>query len=427
MKLSRSLAAQGIGLVCFSLLTASGAAAPGDWPQWRGPNRDGLSTEKGLLKQWPAGGPRLVWKAGGLGPGYSTVAVVGQRIYTIGERGEESFVMALNLADGKPVWNARLGKAGAPGWGGFGGPRATPTVDGELLYAVGQWGEMACFEAATGKERWRKDFTQDFGAKRPEWGFSESPLVDGNKVVFTPGGPDGAVVALDKKTGAEIWRSTDFTDPAHYSSLIAAEIGGVRQYIQLTAASVVGIGSSDGKLLWRAPRKGQTAVIPTPIYDNGFVYVTSGYGVGCHLFKITADAGKFSAEQVYANKVMVNHHGGVVKVGDYLYGYSDGKGWTCQDFKTGEARWQDKEHLGKGAIVYADGHLYLRQEDKQGTLALIEATPKGYVERGRFDQPERTDKKSWAHPVIAGGRLYVRDQDLLLCYDITDKARASRP
>jgi len=315
------------------------------------------------------------------------------------------------------VWSAKLGKSGSPGWGGFEGPRGTPTVDGDLLFAVSQYGELACFETATGKERWRKDYKQ-FGGSIPEWGFAESPLVDGEHVAVTPGGSKGAVVALDKKSGALIWQSKQFTDPAHYASLIAAEIGGVRQYIQLTAESVAGVAAADGKLLWRAVRKGATAVIPTPIYADGFVYVTSGYGIGCNLLKINANGSKFSAEQVYANKVMVNHHGGVIKLGDYVYGHSDGKGWTCQNFKTGEAKWQDKDNLGKGSMVYADGMFYLRQEDKPGTVTLIEASPDGYKEHGRFSPPDRSDKQSWSHPVVAGGKLYLRDHDVLLCYDV---------
>jgi outer membrane protein assembly factor BamB len=407
--------------VAFVLVFTLTSLLPGfaiDWPQFRGPNRDDVSTETGLLKDWPSGGPRLVWKSTGLGGGYSTVSVVGDRLFTSGDTGEASMVLALNSSDGKQVWSAKLGKSGAPGWGGFAGPRATPTIDGDLLFTVDQWGEMVCFATSDGKEKWRKSFTADFGAQRPEWGFSESPLVDGDKVVVTPGGDEGAIVALNKKTGAVVWRTKDFTDPAHCSSLIIAEIGGMRQYIQLTAASVVGVAAADGKVLWRATRKGQTAVIPTPIYDAGLVYVTSGYGVGCNLFKVTFADKKFSAEQVYANKVMANHHGGVIKVGDYVYGFSDGKGWTCQNYKTGEAKWQEKQKLGKGSIAYADGHFYLRKEDKEGTIALIEASPDGYKEHGRFDQPDRSDKDSWPHPVIAGGRLYIRDQDVLLCYDV---------
>ena len=340
-------------------LVSAALAATGDWVQFRGPNRDGISAETGLLQDLPAGGPPLVWKATGLGVGYSTVSVVGDRIYTIGEDKEVSSVIALNAADGKKLWATKLGKAGAPGMPAFEGPRATPTVDGDLLVAVSQWGEMACLDAAQGKELWRKDYIKDFGGKRPQWGFAESALIDGDKVVVTPGGAEGSIVALNKKTGAVIWRSKGFSDSPHYSSVIVAQIGGVRQYVQLTAESVVGVAATDGKVLWRAPRKGRTAVIPTPIYSDGYVYVTSGYGIGCNLFKVSEAGGKFSAEEVYANKVMDNKQGGVIKIGDFVYGHADAKGWTCQDFKTGEAKWQYNS-LSKGSIVYADKRLYLR-------------------------------------------------------------------
>jgi outer membrane protein assembly factor BamB len=372
-----------------------------------------------LLQELPPGGPPLVWKATGLGVGYSSVAVVGNRIYTIGEDKEASSVIALDATDGKKIWAAKLGKPGAPGMPAFEGPRATPTVEGDLLIAVGQWGEIACLDTAQGKELWRKDYIKDFGGKRPNWGYSESPLIDGDKVVVTPGGSEGAIVALDKKTGALIWRSKDFTDSPHYSSLIVAEIGGVRQYIQLTAENVAGVAAADGKLLWQAVRKGKTAVIPTPIYSDGFVYVSSGYGVGCNLFKVTEAGGKFTVEEVYANKVMDNKHGGVIKMGECVYGHADGKGWTCQDFKTGAAKWQSNTP-GKGSIIYADGRFYLRAEDK-GTMVLIEASPEGFKEHGRFEQPDRSDKKAWPYPVIAHGKLYLRDWDRLLCYDVKAK------
>jgi outer membrane protein assembly factor BamB len=402
-----------LSLACVAL------AAAGDWPQFRGPNRDGTSTETGLLKELPAGGPPLVWKATGLGVGYSTVSVVSDRIYTIGEDADASFVFALNSADGKQVWSAKLGKPGAPGMPAFEGPRSTPTVAGDLLVAVSQWGDLICLTAATGKELWRKDYARDFGGKRPQWGFAESPIIDGDQVVITPGGTEGAVLALNKKTGAVLWRSRGFSDSPHYSSLISAEIGGVRQYIQLTAQSVVGIAAADGKVLWRAPRQGRTAVIPTPIYSDGYVYVTSGYGIGCNLFKITSADGQFTAEEVYANKVLGNKHGGVIKVGDFVYGHADDKGWTCQDFKTGAAKWQENK-LGKGSLIYADGHFYVRAEDK-GTVVLIDASPAGFKEHGRFEQPGRSDKKAWPHPVIAAGKLYLRDMDALFCYDLKAK------
>jgi outer membrane protein assembly factor BamB len=396
-------------------------AAAGDWPQWRGPNRDGVSTETGLLKEWPKDGPPLLWKATGLGAGFSGVALVGQRIYTLGDQGDESHVLALNRADGKVIWSTKLGKAGSVGWGNFAGPRGTPTVDDGLVFALSQYGDVICVNAEDGKELWRKNLTTDFGGPIMEWGFSESPLVDGDKVMLTPGGPQGSIVALNKKTGDLIWQSKEWTDNAHYSSIIIAEIDGVRQYVQLTDKSVAGLSPRDGKILWKAPRKGATAVIPTPIYADGNVYVTSGYGIGCNLFHVAKNGNDFTAEQVYANKVMVNHHGGVVKVGDYLYGFSDSKGWTCQDFKSGEARWQEKGKLDKGSLVYADGRLYCREEAEKGDVALLEATPAGYVEKGRFTPPDRSGKKSWMHPVVAGGKLYLRDQDLLLCYDVQAK------
>jgi outer membrane protein assembly factor BamB len=405
-----------IAPLLFCMLGAA-LAAPADWPQFRGPNRDNISPDTGLVKQLPAGGPPLLWKATGLGTGYSDVSIVGNRIYTIGENKETSSVIALDAADGKLVWSAKVGKPGAPGNPEFFGPRGTPTVSGGLVVALGQWGDLVAVDASSGKELWRKHYDQDFGGKRPSWGYSESPLIDGDQVVITPGGAEGSIVALNKKTGAVLWRSKGFADPPCYSSLIIAEIGGVRQYVQLTDRHVVGIATADGKVLWTAPRPGRVAVIPTPIYSDGFVYVTSGYGVGCNLFHVTAEGGNFTAKEVYANKVMANHHGGVIKVGDFVYGYSDGKGWTCQDFKTGEAKWQEKEKLGKGAIACADGHFYLRTEDK-GTMALIDATPEGYRELGRFEQPDRSKDKAWTHPVICGGKFYLRDQDLLLCYNL---------
>lgn len=392
-----------------------------DWPQWRGPGRDGLSKETGLLQEWPQGGPQLAWKSVGLGGGYSTVAVVKDRIYTTGDRKDSSFVVALDAGTGKQVWAAKLGKPGAPGWGGFAGPRATPTIDGAGLFVMDQWGQLLCLDLATGNELWRKDLVKDLGGSRPEWGFSESPLVDGDRVVVTPGGDQGAIAALDRKSGAVIWQSKGFTDAAQYSSLVPVDHGGVKQYVQLTSESVAGVAAEDGRLLWRVSRKGKTAVIPTPVLDNGYVYVTSGYGVGCNLFKVDVTGKNFSAQQVYANKDLQNHHGGVIKIGGSIYGHSDSKGWVCQDFLTGAIKWEQKGQVGKGSVVYADNRLYLRQEDAPGTIALIEASEKGYVEHGRFNPPDRSDKKSWPHPVVANGRLYIRDQDVLLCYDVAAK------
>jgi outer membrane protein assembly factor BamB len=406
-------------LLGHSLCQALSAASV-DWPQWRGPNRDGLSTDHGLLKDWPKEGPPLLWKTTGLGAGFSGVSVSGPRIYTMGDKGDANYVLGLSRAEGKILWSARLGKAGAPGWGGFAGPRATPTVDGELVFALGQFGDVICVKAQDGTAVWRKHLTTDFGGPLMEWGFSESPLVDGEQVLFTPGGPNGTVVALNKQTGDLIWQTKDWTDNAHYSSIILAEIDGVRQYIQLTDKSLAGVAPKDGKLLWKVARKGSTAVIPTPIYADRQVYVSSGYGTGCNLFKV-AKGSPFTATQVYANKVLENHHGGVVKLGEFLYGYSENKGWTCQNFKSGVAQWQEKTKLGKGSLVYADGCFYCREEAENGVVALVEASPTGYVEKGRFTPPDRSGKQSWSHPVVVGGKLYLRDQDVLLCYDVQAK------
>ncbi|HNU98776.1 MAG: PQQ-like beta-propeller repeat protein [Verrucomicrobia bacterium] len=405
-------------LLLLELLLAPGIHAV-DWPQWFGSDRTGRSAETGLLKTWPADGPRLSWKTAGLGSGFTTVSVAQGRIFTAGDMADGNYIIALKESDGTKLWTSRLGKAGAPGWGGFAGPRCTPTVDGDRLFAVGQYGELACFETATGKELWRKHLVTDFGGSLPEWGFSESPLLDGNKIAVTPGGAQGAIAALDKKTGAPLWQSKEFTDAAQYASLVPATIGGVRQYIQLTMESVAGVAANDGKLLWRAPRKGRVAVIPTPIVKDDLVYVTSGYEVGCNLFKIVRDSATFDATRVYANKTMANHHGGAILVGDYVYGHSDRGGWTCQNLASGETAWQEKAKLDKGSLTYADGRFYCREE-KQGSseVALLEATPVAYVEKGRFKQPDQSGKQAWPHPVIANGKLYLRDQDLLFCYDV---------
>jgi outer membrane protein assembly factor BamB len=400
----------------FCLLLVSAATAA-DWPQWRGPKRDGHSTETALLQQWSADGPPIVWKTNGLGAGYASVSVAAGKIYTMGDRGDSSFVHALSAA-GKPLWSAKVGKPG--GGGGYPGPRSTPTVDGDRVYALGQYGDIVCVEAATGKEVWRKSLAKDFAGEVGSWGYSESPLVDGEQLICTPGGKQGTLLALNKRTGAKTWQSYQWTDPAEYASVMPAQIGGKRQYVQLTGESVGGVAADTGKLLWRAPRRGSTAIIPTPIVRDDLVFVTSGYGVGCNLFRIASSGASFKADQVYANKNMVNHHGGVVLVGQHLYGYSDAKGWACMTFDKGDMVWSDKA-LGKGSIAYADGHLYLRSEGTRGTVALIEASPSGYREKGRFDQPERSEKEAWPHPVIADGQLYLRDQDKLFCYDVKAK------
>jgi outer membrane protein assembly factor BamB len=403
-------------LITIVLFLSSLPLAASDWPQWRGPNRDDCSTEKGLLKQWPAEGPPLAWKATGLGAGHGGVSVARGRVFAMGDKDGAAMLFALEEAQGKTAWSAKIGEPG----GGPPGPRSTPTVEGDRVYVLGQMGDLVCLEAAKGTEVWHKNLQKDFGGKCGGWKYSESPLVDGDRVICTPGSSQGSMIALDKKTGELLWQTKDLTDSAQYSSPIIAEIGKTRQYVQLTGAHVAGIDPQTGKVLWRAPRQGRTATIPTPICYDNCVYVTSGYGVGCNLFRVTSGPSGFTAEQVYANKIMVDHHGGVVRLGDYLYGHSDGQGWVCQEFKTGNLVWKN-EGVGKGGLTYADGHLYLRSESGKGTIALVEATPEAYREKGRFNQPDRSHENSWPHPVIANGKLYIRDQDVLLCFDVKGK------
>jgi len=399
-------------------ITLSSLTSAADWPQWRGIHRDGKSPETGLLKTWPEGGPKLVWTARELGGGYSTPSVVDGKIYGMGYRGDEEITWALDAATGKEIWSTRTAPADR-GMGYSEGPRCTPTVDGDRLYILGAGGNLAALDRKSGKVLWNKEFVADFGGKMMSgWGFSESPLIDGDRLVCTPGGSQGTMLALNKQTGEKLWQSAEITDNAAYSSIMVATLAGTRQYVQLTDSNVFGVDPEKGTVLWKAIRKGRTAVIPTPVIDGDIVYVTSGYGVGCNAFKITRDGDKFNAEELYNNKVMKNHHGGVVLVGEHLYGHSDGGGWTCQNFKSGEAVWQERSKLGKGAIAYADGRLYCRFESEEGTMVLLEATPEGYREQGRFDRTERSKKNSWPHPIIVGGRLYIRDQEVLLCYDV---------
>jgi outer membrane protein assembly factor BamB len=417
MKITRSSALLGL----LGLGTALVSLSAADWAQWRGPHRDSLCQETGLLQEWPDGGPPLVWKTTDLGGGYTTPSFAHGLIYGMGYIGNDEVVWALDETTGQPRWKTRIGPA-YKDMGYAQGPRCTPTIAGNLAFTLSAGGVLSCLEARSGKLLWQQDLAKKFGGKMmSNWGYSESPLVDGNQVVCTPGGPKGSVAAFDKRTGKLRWQSKGITDKASYASLVVANWGGVRQYVQISDRSVYAVAAQDGRLLWRADRKGRTAVVPTPIVSGNLVYVSSGYGVGCNCFEISHLGGKFSAQQRYANKVMVNHHGGVVLVDGHLYGYSDGKGWVCQDLKSGKMIWNEKKKLGKGAILYADGRLYLRYEGSRGTVALIECTPKGYVEKGRFDQPDRAKERSWPHPVIHNGRLYIRDQGLLLAYDV--KAR----
>jgi outer membrane protein assembly factor BamB len=413
--------------VAFVALPDLRAAAP-EWPGWRGPERDAVSRETGLATQWPAGGPPLAWKASGLGTGFSSLAVVEGRIYTLGDRDGAQYLMALKASDGSLVWKSRVG----PVWNDeYGGPRGTPTVVGDLVIALGTEGDLVAVEAASGKERWRRSLPSDFGGRvMSMWKWSESPLVDGDRVIVTPGAADAGLVALEKATGKEIWRSAipelgpAGRDGAGYSSVVVSSASGVKQYVQLLGRGLVGVRASDGKFLWGYNRiANQVANISTPIVRANWAFASTGYQTGSALVELqkSADAAIVAREIYFLGaKTFQNHHGGMVLVGNHVYGGNgQSKGFpTCIEFATGKVAWGgDIRNAGSGsaAIAYADGHLYFRYQN--GVVMLIQATPEEYREKGSFTIPDVV-KPSWSHPVIVGGRLYLREQDALYVHDV---------
>ena len=405
--------------VAIAIVTAHGALAA-DWPQWRGPQRDGISQETGLLKEWSAVGPKLLWQAIDIGEGYSTPAAVGNRLYLISNKGmENEYVQALDTADGKEVWRQRIGNVGINKGPQYPGSRSTTTVDGKLLYALGSDGDLTCLEIADGKVRWQKNLRTDFGGEPGQWAYSESPLVDGDVLVCTPGGGDATLVALDKNSGDTIWKSPlAEADQAGYASAIIVTTGGVKQYVQFLQKGLVGVDAKTGKFLWRYGRtaQGSPANIPTPIAAGDLVYSAAGRSGG-GLVKLAANGGAVDAEQVYFEQKLPTSIGGAVALGGFLYGTMS-QGLVCADFATGEVKWQDRG-VGPGAVCYADGRLYVHSEEDD--VALVEATADGYREKGRLtlpNQPDRGRAKAWAYPVVAGGRLYLRDLGMLWCYDV---------
>lgn len=420
------------GLAAATLAATQSLAA--DWPGWRGPNRDGQSAETGLLQEWPAGGPAVLWRARGIGAGLSSVAVVGDRIYTMGDKDGAQQVFALKKADGKIAWSARVG---VPWVDEYAGPRGTPTVDGDLLYAIGTEGDLVALETGSGKERWRKSLPRDFGGQMMSmWKFSESPLVDGDRLVFTPGGRDAAMVAVDKKTGAVLWKApmpelgTNGKDGAAYASIVISNGGGTRQYVQLLGRGLASFRASDGKFLWGYNRIANgVANIATPIVRGDHVFASTGYQTGAVLLELSKAGDGVAAREVYflPSATFQNHHGGLVLVGDHIYaGHGHNKGFPISiEFMTGKVAWGgDVRNAGSGsaAVLYADNRLYYRYQN--GVVVLVEATPAGYREKGSFTIPE-VSNPSWPHLVIADGRLYVREQDSLYAYDVRRPRSAS--
>lgn len=408
-------------------VTMAAAASAAEWPQWRGPKRDGLCTETGLPKQWPEGGPRELWKLTGIGTGYSAVAIARNRFYTMGDRrtpdGKGQFVIAFDLRTRKELWATLVGRPHRDG------PRCTPTVDGTRLYAIGTHGDLVCCNAADGKVVWKKSFTGDFGGKMMSvWKFSESPLVDGDQLVCTPGGPDATLVALNKATGETVWKCAvpklgdRGKDGAGYSSIVAADIDGVRQYIQLLGRGAVGVKADNGAFLWGYNRVANgIANVPTPVVKGSHVFVSTAYGTGSALLEIVRDGERWTAKEAYwlDGDTFQNHHGGLVLVGDHLYG---GHGHNagapvCIEFLTGKVAWKaESVGTGSAAVLYADGHLIFRYQKRE--VALVEATPTAFKLKGSFVSQTRGRGNSWAHPVIHDRRLYLRHGDELACYDV---------
>jgi outer membrane protein assembly factor BamB len=365
-----------------------------------------------------------------IGDGYSTPAVVGARIYLMSNRGmENEFVQALSTQDGKPVWTTRVGNVGNPHDFLYAKARSTPTVDGDFIYALGSDGDITCLEAKSGKIQWQKSLRKELGGKPGAWAYAESPLVDGDVVLVTPGGEQATIVALNKKTGAVIWKSAiPGGELAGYASAIVVQAGGRKQYVQFLSKGIVGVDAKTGEFLWRykEPAKGMAQMV-TPVARDGYVY-GGAQAVGGGLVRLKAGGGGVAAEQVYFERGLPNSIGGSVLVGDYLYGTA-AEGLVAVEFTTGKVKWQ-AECIGRGSVAYADGHLYIHGEN--GDVALVEATPEAYREKGRFtppDQPKRRrlgpmPEKAWTYPAIANGRLYIRDNETLWAYDI--KVQAAR-
>jgi outer membrane protein assembly factor BamB len=408
-----------------AIASASGGVSTSqaaNWPQWRGPQRNGISQETGLLTEWPEGGPTLLWQKPDLGGGYSTPAVVGNRLYILGSAGlDNEFVQALNVEkNGEPIWKRRVGNVGEPEQRPpYPGARSTPTVDGDRLYVLGSDGDLLCLNAESGDVVWQKSLRTDFGGDPGEWAYSESPLVDGDTLVVTPGGAEATIVALDKHTGDPVWKTpTEGGEEAAYSSVVISNAGGVKQYVQFLGKGLVGVDAATGKILWRYNRtaEGSPANIPTPLVHGDYVYTASGRGGGA-LIKLNKTPEGFVVEEKYHDGNLPKAIGGTVLVGDYIYGTTN-DALKCIELATGEVKWQDRA-LGAASICVAEGYLYLHGEN--GEVALVEATPEGYREKGRFTPPgapDRGSSKAWAYPVVADGKLFIYDTGVLWCFAI---------
>jgi outer membrane protein assembly factor BamB len=414
-------------LVCLlTLPVAAQKRDASDWPQWRGPSRAGTSAERGLLREWPKEGPKLLWQVNDIGDGYSTPSVVGDRIYLMSNRGmDNEFVAAHSIKDGKLIWATRVGNVGNPDQNPpYPKARSTPSIEGNLLFALGSDGDLVCMDARSGKIRWQKNVRKEFGGKPGDWAYAESPLVDGDLVVVTPGGPEATLVALNKKTGALVWKSAvPGGDRAGYASAIVVDGGGRRQYVQLLEKGLVGVDAKTGQFLWRYAEvaKGPAQYF-TPVANRDLVY-TGALGIGGGLVRLKANGDGVVAEQVYFLRGLPNGIGGAVLVGDTLYGTEVGQSLVAAEFSTGKVKWK-AENFGWGSVAYVDGLLIAHLVE--GDLVLVDGTSDTYKQLGRFKPPSppkykqvgQFPEKAFTYPVIAAGRLYIRDLETMWAFDI---------
>ena len=407
-------------LFILSMPVVASTANETAWPCFHGPRRDNLSVETGLMPAWAEEGPKLLWRASGIGFGYSSVAIVGDRIFTAGMINRQTYVTALNMM-GRQIWQRLNGQSWQASerqsWAvPYAGSRGTPTVDGDTVYHLSELGRLAAFDSRTGEERWNVELMKTFNAEQPEYGYSESVLVHGDTLFCCPAGEAGYIAALDKKTGRTVWTNTDVKDAVGNGSCVMAHLDGIEQVVTVSANRVLSFDPKNGRLLWyyafANPRENNCSDV---IVSDGLVYASSGYGKGSILLRPKRQAnGEFSVEPVWTSELLDNHHGGVVLLDGHLYGAGhEAQGWFCLSFQTGRQRWQTP---GKGSLTYADGRLYCL--DERGTMSLVKATPEKWDEISSFRPPRGGKGLFWAHPVICRGRLYIRHAEQLFAYDV---------
>ncbi len=406
-------------LICAVLINLTfglASAQEKGWNQWRGPDHTGKSYSANLLPSWPESGPKLLWRIDTLGEGFSNFSFLGDTMFTMGDKDGKCKAIALNCKDGQILWETPIGEAAAPGR--YVGPKSTPATDGERVYVLGQLGDAAALDVKTGEIVWEFNVAEKLGSKiGSPWGYATSPILDGDQLIYTIGGSVGFLVSLDKKTGEKIWQSEELKEDGSYASAVPVDFDGVHQYIVHSNFGLAGIDAKDGKLLWRVDRPRRVAICSDLMPVGNFIVASSAYGEGLNGYDIKKSGNTFEVSELYADKRLENHHGGIVSVGDYVYLLTN-RELVCLNVKTGETAWSNRS-VGKGSITVADGKLIVRSEGSDGTIALVEASPEAYKEISRFNQPDRSDKNSWTYPLIVDGKMYIRDQGVLFCYSLT--------